>query len=128
MLGISTSSKVWSLDEKKAKYFVEWCLELGRKIGDPEMDKLELPLSDLDSGKIVDEFPDKDILQQARAILASFDNPIVPVEITIVQPGLKTANLTTTQQAAFERIKTLLSGAESFLQDVSSCQLSVMYS
>lgn len=61
LLGISTSSKVWSLDEKKIKYFVEWCAEIGRKIGDPEMDKLALPLADLDSGKIVDEFPDIDV-------------------------------------------------------------------
>lgn len=70
----------------------------------------------------------KGTLQEARTILDSFDNPIVPVEITIVQPGLKTKSLTTNQQAAFERIKLLLSGAESFLQDVSSCQLSVMCS
>ena len=57
ILGITSSSKVWSLDEKKIKYFVEWCAELARKIGDPEMDKLTLLLSDLDSGTIVDEFP-----------------------------------------------------------------------
>ena len=61
LLGISTSSKVWSLDEKKIKYFVEWCAEIGRKIGDPEMDKLALPLADLDSGRIVDEFPELDV-------------------------------------------------------------------
>ncbi|MBS1524849.1 MAG: DEAD/DEAH box helicase family protein [Bacteroidetes bacterium] len=58
ILGITSSSKVWSLDEKKIKYFVEWCAELARKIGDPEMDKLALPLSDLDAGTVVDEFPD----------------------------------------------------------------------
>jgi hypothetical protein len=67
-------------------------------------------------------------LQQIKTILDSFDNPIIPVEITIVQPGLKTNNLSTNQVAAFERIKLLLSAAESFLKDVSSCKLSVLCS
>lgn len=70
----------------------------------------------------------KGSLQGIKVILDGFTNPIVPVEITIVQPGLKTTNLSTNQQSAFERIKILLSGAESFLKDVSSCQLSIMCS
>ncbi|WP_461137400.1 DEAD/DEAH box helicase, partial [Spirosoma terrae] len=70
----------------------------------------------------------KGTLQQIKDILDSFDNPIVPVEITVVQPGLKTINLSGQQKPAFERIKILLSGAESFLKDVSSCKLSVICS
>ncbi|WP_231490345.1 DEAD/DEAH box helicase [Pedobacter sp. Leaf170] len=70
----------------------------------------------------------KGTLSDAKMILEGFDNPVIPVEITIVQPGLKTAGLTTTQQAAFERIKVLLSGAETFLKDVSNCELSIMSS
>jgi superfamily II DNA or RNA helicase len=70
----------------------------------------------------------KGTLSQIKTILDSFDNPIIPVEITIVQPGLKSTNQTTNQKAAYERIKLLLSGAESFLKDVSSCQLSIMCS
>jgi superfamily II DNA or RNA helicase len=70
----------------------------------------------------------KGTLQEIKIILESFNNPIIPVEITIVQPGLKTTNLSTNQAAAFDRIKTLLSGAESFLKDVSSCQLSIQCS
>lgn len=58
MLGVSTSSKVWTLTDNKIKYFVEWCAGIARKVGDPEMDKLTSPLSDLDTGKIVEEFPD----------------------------------------------------------------------
>lgn len=57
LLGVTSSSKVWALEDKKIKYFVEWCTGLARKIGDPEMDKLDSPLSDLDTGKVVDEFP-----------------------------------------------------------------------
>ncbi len=67
-------------------------------------------------------------LGQIRTLLEAFDNPIIPVEIVIVQPGLKTRNLTGTQRNAFERVKTLLSGAETFLKDVSQCTLSVMCS
>ncbi|MBB6239948.1 superfamily II DNA or RNA helicase [Pedobacter sp. AK013] len=58
MLGVSTSSKVWTLGDNKIKYFVEWCAGIARKVGDPEMDNLDSPLSDLDTGKIIDEFPD----------------------------------------------------------------------
>lgn len=70
----------------------------------------------------------KGTLEVIREILESFENPIIPVEITIVQPGLKTKNLHATQYAAFERVKLLLSGAESFLKDVSSCELTIMCS
>lgn len=70
----------------------------------------------------------KGTLPQIKDILDSFDNPIIPVEITIVQPGLKTQNLTKGQTDALERIKLLLSGAASFLKEVSSCNLSVMCS
>ena len=70
----------------------------------------------------------KGSLELIKSILNSFDNPIIPIEITIVQPGLKTENLFGTQLAAFERIKILLSGVESFLKDVSSCNLSIMCS
>ncbi|CAM4412490.1 Superfamily II DNA or RNA helicase [Pedobacter westerhofensis] len=57
LLGVTSSSKVWALEDKKIKYFVEWCAGIARKVGDPEMDKLESPLSDLDTGKVIDEFP-----------------------------------------------------------------------
>jgi hypothetical protein len=67
-------------------------------------------------------------LQLIKTILDSFDNPILPVEITIVHPGLKIQNLIANQVAALEKIKLLLSAAESFLKDVSSCQLSVLCS
>lgn len=70
----------------------------------------------------------KGTLANIKAILDSFDNPILPVVITIVQPGLKTTNLNTQQQGAFERIKTLLSGADTFLQDVSQCKLHILCS
>ncbi|SFA38237.1 Superfamily II DNA or RNA helicase [Pedobacter suwonensis] len=70
----------------------------------------------------------KGSLEQIKIILEEFENPIIPVEITIVQPGLKTQNLSTTQQNAFERIRRLLSGTEAYLQDVSSCSLSIMAS
>jgi len=68
----------------------------------------------------------KGSLQSIKTILDAFDNPIIPVEITIVQPGLKTKELTSGQLQAFERIKLLLSAARSFLKDVSSCELSVL--
>lgn len=48
-------------------------------------------------------------LQTIQDILLSFDNPALPIEITIVHPGLKTQNLDHTQKSAFERIKLLLS-------------------
>ena len=67
----------------------------------------------------------KGTLEQIKAILNSFETPVIPVEITIIQPGLKTKGLTKNQKAAFKRIVLLLSGAEAFLNDVSSCQLSV---
>ncbi len=70
----------------------------------------------------------KGTLADIKAILDTFDNPIIPVIITIVQPGLKTVNLSTQQQAAFERVKTLLSGSDTFLQDVSQCKLQVLCS
>lgn len=57
LLGISTSSKVWSLDEKKIVKFIEWCNEIARKVGDPEMDHLSTPLSDLDSGILIEKIP-----------------------------------------------------------------------
>lgn len=70
----------------------------------------------------------KGTLANIKTILDTFDNPIIPVIITVVQPGLKTVNLNTQQQAAFERVKTLLSGADTFLQDVSQCKLQVLCS
>ena len=70
----------------------------------------------------------KGTLSNIKAILDTFDNPIIPVIITIVQPGLKTSNLNAQQQAAFERVKTLLSGADTFLQDVSQCKLQILCS
>ncbi|MDX3915375.1 MAG: DEAD/DEAH box helicase family protein [Pseudosphingobacterium sp.] len=70
----------------------------------------------------------KGTLDQIKIILNKFETPIIPVEITIVQPGLKTQNLSTSQQSAFERVKILLSGADAFLKDVSSCKLTVLSS
>ena len=67
----------------------------------------------------------KGSLDDIKGILDKFESPIIPVEITIVQPGLKTQNLLAVQQNAFQRIKVLLSGAETFLKDVSSCELTV---
>ncbi len=56
-LGISTSSKVWSLDEKRIIYLIEWCRDLARKITDPSMDALPVPLADLDAGVVIDHLP-----------------------------------------------------------------------
>jgi len=67
----------------------------------------------------------KGTLDQIKEILSGFETPVIPVEITIVQPGLKTKELSTQQQKAFNRIKILLSSSEAFLKDVSSCELSV---
>jgi len=67
----------------------------------------------------------KGSLDDIKIILNKFETPIIPVEITIVQPGLKTQNLLAVQQNAFERIKILLSGADTYLKDVSSCELTV---
>jgi len=61
MLGVSTNSKVWTLADNKIKYFVEWCADIARKVGDPEMDKLDSPLSDLDTGKILEQFPEEQV-------------------------------------------------------------------
>jgi len=61
LFGISTSSKVWSLEENKLLYFIKWCNDIARKIGDPEMDALQTPLSELDSGRLIEEFPQDQI-------------------------------------------------------------------
>lgn len=57
MIGVSTSSKVWSLDEKKIIHFIGWCDDLAAKITDASMDTLVMPLSDLDTGTVVNEIP-----------------------------------------------------------------------
>jgi superfamily II DNA or RNA helicase len=57
LLGISTSSKIWSLEDNKIKYFVEWCHNIAQKVSDPEMDKQISPLAELDCGKVVESFP-----------------------------------------------------------------------
>lgn len=62
LLGISTSSKVWSLEDNKIKYFVEWCSNIAKKVNDPNMDRLVSPLSELDSGRVVDSFLKEKIL------------------------------------------------------------------
>ncbi|MCC2598424.1 DEAD/DEAH box helicase [Sphingobacterium sp. FBM7-1] len=67
----------------------------------------------------------KGTLDEIKEILGAFTSPVIPVEITIVQPGLKTKNLSVQQEEAFKRIKILLSSSEAFLKDVSSCELSV---
>lgn len=61
LLGISAAGKVWSLDEKKVMYLVEWCRGLARKIADPAMDDLNVPLSELDAGEIINAFPDMEV-------------------------------------------------------------------
>lgn len=70
MLGVSTSSKVWSLEEKKIIYFIEWCNAIATKINDPSMDGLSMPLSDLDTGIVVQEIPAENIF------FADWDAPI----------------------------------------------------
>jgi superfamily II DNA or RNA helicase len=70
----------------------------------------------------------KGTLAEIKNILDTYDNPIIPVVITIVQPGLKTSNLNAQQESAFARVKTLLSGADTFLQDISQCKLHVLCS
>jgi len=69
LLGVSTSSKIWSLDEKKIKYLVDWFKGIARKINDPLMDNLPLPLSELDSGKVLENFPTGN-----NAFFADWDN------------------------------------------------------
>ena len=61
-------------------------------------------------------------------ILNSFPNPSLPVEIFIVQPGLKSDGHTANQVEAFARIDLLLSGAHEYLGSVSACTLHVMCS
>jgi hypothetical protein len=63
-----------------------------------------------------------------KAILDDFESPNIPVEIVIVQPGLKSTGHATNQADAFRRINILLSGADEYLKAVSSCQLKVMSS
>jgi superfamily II DNA or RNA helicase len=70
MLGISTSSKVWTLADSKVIHLINWCNDLARKIGDPEMDHLNTPLSDLDTGNIIETFPDNPIF------FADWDGPL----------------------------------------------------
>ena len=76
----------------------------------------------------IDQKLKKGSLATIKTILASFDNPILPVEIVIVQPGLKTTGLTVNQKEAFNRIKLLLSAADGYLKDVSQCKISVLCS
>ena len=70
----------------------------------------------------------KGTIEGIKSILNEFDNPIIPVEIIIVQPGLKSDNHTGNQVDAFQRINTLLAGAHEYLRAVSSCKLMVMCS
>lgn len=57
LLGISTSSKVWSIVDGKIPALVDWLNKLGRKISDAGMDALKSPLSELDCGRDITEFP-----------------------------------------------------------------------
>lgn len=57
LLGISTGSKVWSIVDGKINELMDWLNYLGRKIGDPEMDKLKSPLEELDCGRDIEHFP-----------------------------------------------------------------------
>ena len=70
----------------------------------------------------------KGSLALIKTILESFANPVIPVEIIIVQPGLKRDNHVASQKDAFQRISILLSGAEEYLKSVSQCELKVMCS
>jgi len=67
-------------------------------------------------------------LDQAEAILSGFNHPTLPIEIVIVHPGLKSKNHRGAQQAAFERIRLLFSGAEAYMDSISRSKLSVMSS
>ena len=57
LLGISTSSKVWSIVDGKIPDLLDWLKKLSRKISDPSMDALPSPLKELDCGTDVTDFP-----------------------------------------------------------------------
>ncbi|HEX8327281.1 MAG TPA: DEAD/DEAH box helicase family protein [Hymenobacter sp.] len=57
LLGISTSSKVWSIIDGKVPELLDWLNKLSRKISDAEMDNLKSPLTELDCGRDIREFP-----------------------------------------------------------------------
>lgn len=78
LLGVTSSSKVWALEEKKIKYFVDWCAGIARKVGDPEMDNLDSPLSDLDTGTVIDDFPDIPVF------FADWDHPLYSKNTMVV--------------------------------------------
>jgi len=57
LLGISTSSKVWSIVDGKVPELLDWLNKLSRKLSDAQMDNLKSPLAELDCGRDISEFP-----------------------------------------------------------------------
>lgn len=57
LLGISTSSKVWSSAYLHVDALVKWCRVLATKLSDPARDHLPCPIPELDHGQQVDTFP-----------------------------------------------------------------------
>lgn len=62
LLGMSSSSKIWSTSSMQVHELVEWFDQLASKLDDPACDNMETPLDVLDSGEEVDELPDKFII------------------------------------------------------------------
>lgn len=122
LLGISTGSKVWSIVDGKMNELINWLNHLGRKIGDPEMDKLASPLEELDCGRDIDSFP---VSTSNALLLADWDGQLYNRETRVTfldttdQPvatelliscGLKVLHREcTADQLAFEVRKGLLS-------------------
>ncbi|GAB3828654.1 DEAD/DEAH box helicase [Hymenobacter jeollabukensis] len=73
LLGISTSSKVWSIVDGKVPELLDWLNKLSRKISDAEMDNLKSPLTELDCGRDISAFP---ISNDNALVAADWDGSI----------------------------------------------------
>lgn len=94
MIGMSSSSKLWSSEYFQIQDLVEWCGKLARKINDPACDTMDTPLGQLDSGEQVDTLPLKALLagdwdvdsysSERRVVLTCADG----AEVTYTLPEL----------------------------------------
>jgi superfamily II DNA or RNA helicase len=73
LLGISTSSKVWSIVDGKIPELLAWLDKLSQKLSDANMDTLKSPLTELDCGRDISEFP---ITPENALVAADWDGSI----------------------------------------------------
>lgn len=59
MIGMSSSSKLWSSEYFKIPDLVAWCDKLAAKIANPDCDAMVTPLGQLDSGEQVETLPQR---------------------------------------------------------------------